>query len=42
MMAFLLDANVLIALIDPARVQHDPAHEWFLPHRGSKPELPAR
>jgi toxin-antitoxin system PIN domain toxin len=28
-MAFLLDANVLIALIDPAHVQHDPAHEWF-------------
>jgi toxin-antitoxin system PIN domain toxin len=28
-MAFLLDANVLIALIDPAHVQHDTAHEWF-------------
>lgn len=26
---FLLDANVLIALIDPAHVQHDAAHEWF-------------
>lgn len=28
-MTFLLDANVLIALIDPAHVQHDTAHEWF-------------
>lgn len=28
-MAFLLDANVLIALIDPAHTQHDIAHEWF-------------
>ncbi len=26
---FLLDVNVLIALIDPAHVQHDPAHQWF-------------
>lgn len=28
-MTFLLDVNVLIALIDPAHVQHDAAHEWF-------------
>src|ERR1700722_8372007 len=28
-MIFLLDANVLIALIDPVHVQHDTAHEWF-------------
>ncbi len=28
-MAFLLDANVLIALIDPSHVYHDAAHEWF-------------
>lgn len=28
-MRFLLDINVLIALIDPAHVQHDRAHEWF-------------
>jgi hypothetical protein len=28
-MRFLLDVNVLIALIDPAHVQHDNAHEWF-------------
>lgn len=28
-MAFLLDANVLIALIDPAHIQHDAAHTWF-------------
>jgi hypothetical protein len=26
---YLLDVNVLIALIDPAHVQHDQAHEWF-------------
>jgi hypothetical protein len=26
---FLLDVNVLIALIDPAHVQHDRAHSWF-------------
>lgn len=28
-MAFLLDVNVLIALIDPAHIQHDAAHAWF-------------
>ena len=28
-MVFLLDANVLIALLDPAHVHHDPAHAWF-------------
>jgi toxin-antitoxin system PIN domain toxin len=26
---FLLDINVLIALIDPGHVQHDRAHAWF-------------
>jgi toxin-antitoxin system PIN domain toxin len=26
---FLLDVNVLVALIDPAHVAHDPAHHWF-------------
>jgi len=26
---FLLDVNVLIALIDPAHVQHDQVHDWF-------------
>jgi toxin-antitoxin system PIN domain toxin len=26
---FLLDINVLIALIDPANAHHDKAHEWF-------------
>jgi len=26
---FLLDVNVLIALVDPAHVQHDAAHAWF-------------
>lgn len=28
-MAFLLDVNVLIALLDPAHIQHDAAHDWF-------------
>jgi len=26
---YLPDVNVLIALIDPAHVRHDQAHEWF-------------
>jgi uncharacterized protein len=26
---YLLDVNILIALLDPAHVQHDEAHEWF-------------
>jgi toxin-antitoxin system PIN domain toxin len=26
---YLLDVNVLVALIDPAHVQHDAAHAWF-------------
>ena len=26
---FLLDVNVLIALVDPTHVQHDAAHDWF-------------
>lgn len=29
MSGFLLDVNVLIALIDPAHVHHDRAHDWF-------------
>lgn len=29
MTQFLLDVNVLIALIDPAHIRHDHAHEWF-------------
>ncbi len=28
-MTFLLDVNVLVALIDPAHVGHDAAHRWF-------------
>ncbi len=28
-MTYLLDVNVLIALIDPAHVSHDAAHAWF-------------
>lgn len=31
-MTFLLDVNVLIALIDPAHVGHDAAHHWFGEH----------
>ena len=30
MTRFLLDINVLIALIDPAHVRHDEAHQWFV------------
>jgi toxin-antitoxin system PIN domain toxin len=26
---FLLDVNVVIALIDPTHISHDAAHEWF-------------
>ena len=29
MTRYLLDVNVLIALIDPAHIQHDQVHEWF-------------
>ena len=29
MTVFLLDVNVLIALVDPAHVQHGQAHRWF-------------
>lgn len=29
MTTFLLDVNVLIALVDPSHVQHDQAHAWF-------------
>ena len=28
-MTYLLDVNVLVALIDPAHVAHDSAHDWF-------------
>ncbi len=28
-MTFLLDVNVLVALIDPIHVAHDAAHRWF-------------
>ena len=28
-MTYLLDVNVLIALIDPAHIGHDAAHRWF-------------
>ena len=29
MTTYLLDVNVLVALMDPAHVQHEPAHDWF-------------
>lgn len=29
MSRYLLDVSVLMALVDPARVQHDAVHEWF-------------
>ena len=29
MTRYLLDVNVLIALIDPTHIRHDSAHEWF-------------
>lgn len=29
MSTFLLDVNVLIALVDPAHIQHDKIHQWF-------------
>ncbi len=32
MNAFLLDVNVLIALIDPTHLEHDRAHNWFAEH----------
>jgi toxin-antitoxin system PIN domain toxin len=32
MNCFLLDVNVLIALIDPSHIQHDAAHRWFNAH----------
>jgi len=28
-MTFLLDVNVVIALLDPQHVHHDAAHDWF-------------
>lgn len=28
-MTYLLDVNVLIALVDPSHVAHDDAHSWF-------------
>lgn len=35
MTRFLLDVNLMIALIDPAHIQHDRAHDWFA-ETGSK------
>lgn len=33
MKAALLDVNVLVALFDPAHVDHEEAHRWFGAHR---------
>ncbi len=33
MKAYLLDTNVLIALLRPSHVQHEPAVRWFTRHR---------
>ena len=30
----LLDVNVLIALVDPQHVHHEPSHRWFQDHGG--------
>jgi uncharacterized protein len=27
--AYLLDVNVLLALMDPMHIHHEPAHQWF-------------
>jgi len=35
-MTYLLDANVLIALIDPGHIHHDVAHEWFARDGGER------
>ena len=35
MTSYLLDVNVLIALLDNGHVHHDPAHGWFARHRQS-------
>ena len=32
-MTFLLDVSVMIALIDPRHVWHDPAHRWLKDHQ---------
>ena len=32
MTTYLLDVNVLIALIDPAHIYHETAHTWFKTH----------
>ena len=32
MTRYLLDVNVLVALLDPTHVQHERAHDWFASH----------
>jgi toxin-antitoxin system PIN domain toxin len=32
-MTFLLDVNILIALIDPLHIRHDEAHRWLAEHK---------
>ena len=30
--AWLLDVNLMVALIDPAHIHHEPAHQWWASH----------
>ena len=36
MSGYLLDVNVLIALLDPAHVNHNAAHRWFAANAGQR------
>jgi toxin-antitoxin system PIN domain toxin len=33
---FLLDVNILIALVDPLHISHDTAHRWFADEGGAR------
>ena len=32
--AWLLDVNVMVALLDPSHIHHEPAHQWWAGHAG--------
>ncbi len=32
--AWLLDVNVMVALLDPGHIHHEPAHQWWAGHAG--------
>ena len=32
--AWLLDVNVMVALLDPSHIHHEPAHQWWASHAG--------